>query len=262
MPTDDNTPKLTIGQRKTLKAIIQNHPLVRSDLAKDREILLKECGVAEIRGEMDCKAEPSAFATRLVSELENGIGRRGLPLLPVFLAHFVEQYGETVKDPEKRQALIGMAGDQPREIEMSQNSGTSTPSTKDPQQLTSAEDQKQDPKGDKRTQFLIAFIREAVQAVPAVKWAVGVGGIAAVVALISTPVFGLPPKLAAVGVSVMLVLMVLLVIFAQAAKFKKDLVAPAKVFTWFCLFLFMAASSLLLTSAFFDWPRPLSQLLG
>ena len=249
---DDETPKLTIGQRKTLKAIIQNHPLVRSDLARDREILLKECGVAEIRGEMDCKAEPSAFATRLVSELENGIGRQGLPLLPVFLAHFVEQYGETVKDPEKRQALIGMAGPQPQEIEMSQNSGTSTP----------APGPKKDAQGDKRTQFLMAFIREAVQAVPAVKWAVGVGGIAAVVALISTPVFGLPPKLAAVGVTVMLVLMVLLVIFAQAAKFKKDLVAPAKVFTWFCLFLFMAASSLLLTSAFFDLPRPLSQLLG
>jgi len=116
------------------------------------------------------------------------------------------------------------------------------------------------PNEDDAANFLMTFIREAINAVPAVKWAMGVGGVAAVFALISMPVFGLQPKAAFIGVSVMFIFMGVLVIFARAANFSEELRTPARVFTWFILCLFMVSTTLLLTSAFFGWPRELSTI--
>ena len=59
----------------------------------------------------------------------------------------------------------------------------------------------------------IAFLREAITAVPAVKYALGVGGIVAAIAIIFT--FGIDARIAVIGTIVMLLIMSVLVIFAR-----------------------------------------------
>ena len=105
------------------------------------------------------------------------------------------------------------------------------------------------------------FVREAIKAVPAVKWALGVGGIASVIAIVAA--FGLDVRLAAIGVVVMIPLMTLLVVFARAATLSsRAMRLPALVLAWFVLVAFMAASIGLLTSVFFDRPVPLKHWLS
>lgn len=101
------------------------------------------------------------------------------------------------------------------------------------------------------------FLKQAIKAVPAVKYALGIGGIAATVAIIQS--FTVDLKVAFGGIAVMLVLMGVLVIFARmAALAGPRMLLPALVFTWFTLILFMAASILLFTSIFFKKPLDLS----
>jgi hypothetical protein len=99
------------------------------------------------------------------------------------------------------------------------------------------------------------LLREAVKAVPAVKWALGVGGIASVVAIVAA--FGLDLRVAGFGVVIMIPLMMLLVVFARAATLTgKAMRIPALVLAWFVLIVFMAVSAALVTSVFFDRPVP------
>jgi hypothetical protein len=107
----------------------------------------------------------------------------------------------------------------------------------------------------------ISFLTRALNAVPAVRYALGIGGIIAVIAIAFS--FGISAKVALFGTMIMLILMVVLVIFAAlAAEPTSAFRIPAIVFTWFGLLLFMATSILLLTSVFWASPLNLRSLLG
>ena len=98
------------------------------------------------------------------------------------------------------------------------------------------------------------FLDRAVKAVPAVRYALGVGGVVAVIAIVFS--FGINAKVAIFGTIIMLVLMVVLVLFASLVrKPGASFSLPALIFTWFSLALFMASSFLLFTSAF--WAAPI-----
>lgn len=107
----------------------------------------------------------------------------------------------------------------------------------------------------------LAIIREAIRAVPAVKYALGIGGIIAVIALVFSLQIDL--KVAIFGTVVMLVLMGVLVIFAKMASMRslRFFVGPIRVFTWFVLVLFMMVAFSLFTSVFFKIPVDLQDLL-
>jgi len=99
----------------------------------------------------------------------------------------------------------------------------------------------------------IQFIREASKAVPAIKYAIGIGGIAATISLVYS--FKIDPRVAVIGAIIMLLLMGVLVVFARASSLASEKFAkPALVFTWFTLLLFMAVSIFLVGSVFFKWP--------
>lgn len=106
----------------------------------------------------------------------------------------------------------------------------------------------------------IEVLREAIRAVPAVRYALGVAGILAAVALIGG--FGLDAKTTVFGALGMLMLMVVLVVFARLTKTApRHFVAPMLVLMWSVLLITVASAALLFTAVFFDWPRPLSQIL-
>jgi len=97
----------------------------------------------------------------------------------------------------------------------------------------------------------ISFLREAIRAVPAVKWALGVGGIMAVIAVIYS--FQIDARVAVIGTIIMLVFMTVLVVFARVSALANSAIAlPALVFTWFTLLVFMAVTLSLFTSVFFQ----------
>jgi hypothetical protein len=99
-----------------------------------------------------------------------------------------------------------------------------------------------------------SILKQAIKAVPAVKYALGIGGIVAVIAIVFS--FGISPRVAIFGTVIMLILMVVLLLFASLVRKSGTHVSlPALVFTWFSLLLFMATSVLLFTSAF--WAKPL-----
>lgn len=105
------------------------------------------------------------------------------------------------------------------------------------------------------------LLTRAIRAVPAVKYALGIGGIIAVIAIVSS--FGLGFQVAFFGTIVMLVLMTVLVIFASfAGQPSSSFHAQALVFTWFSLILFMATAVVLFTSVFWGSPVDLRNLLG
>lgn len=107
----------------------------------------------------------------------------------------------------------------------------------------------------------IQTLREATRAVPAVKYALGVGGILATVALLYS--FRIDPRVAFVGTIVVLVLMGVLVVFARMAALSgARLHFPAMVFTWFVLLVFMATTIGIFTSVFFKVPVNLQYWLA
>jgi hypothetical protein len=101
--------------------------------------------------------------------------------------------------------------------------------------------------------FPLQILREAIRAVPAVKYALGVAGVVAVVSIIK--LFGLDLWTAFAGAAVIFVLMIVLVVFARISKFgPTELQLPALVLMWSFLVLMIAATTLLFTSAFWGWP--------
>jgi hypothetical protein len=63
-----------------------------------------------------------------------------------------------------------------------------------------------------------SILKEAIKAVPAVKYALGIGGIIAVIAIISA--FGISFRVALLGAVVMIILMTVLVVFASISPKK------------------------------------------
>jgi hypothetical protein len=106
----------------------------------------------------------------------------------------------------------------------------------------------------------LAILREAIKAVPAVKYALGVAGVASAVALIAS--LGVSPRVSVIGTLVMLLLMVLLVIFARLSSMPSSVFKfPAIAMTWFSLFMMIVVSGLLVSCVFFRQPLDLSAWL-
>ena len=106
----------------------------------------------------------------------------------------------------------------------------------------------------------LPILREAIKAVPSVKWALGVGGLLAVIALVY--MFQLEPRVAFVGLIVLFAFMSILVLFARASALASGAtVWPALIFTWFTLIMFMATTMSLFGSVFFNSPLPLQKWL-
>ncbi len=103
----------------------------------------------------------------------------------------------------------------------------------------------------------IDMLREAIKAVPSVKYALGIGGVASIVAIIIN-LFGLSPTIAIIGTIVVLILMGVLVIFARMTSINSTkMFIPIMSFMWFILIFFMLISLSLFTSIFFRIPLDL-----
>ena len=99
-----------------------------------------------------------------------------------------------------------------------------------------------------------AILKAAITAVPVMKYALAVAGLAAAVA-IATRGFGLDPATATVGALIVIGLMAVLIVLAVAARQSMRLVLPAMALTWAVLVLLVSSSVLLLGSFFFSWPK-------
>jgi hypothetical protein len=98
------------------------------------------------------------------------------------------------------------------------------------------------------------ILKQAIRAVPAVKWALGVAGIIAVIAIVKGGL-KISPLVAVFGTVVMVLLMVLLVVFAKLSVGSAgDFRLPILVLTWASIALTVFAACFLFTSVFFDWP--------
>ena len=105
----------------------------------------------------------------------------------------------------------------------------------------------------------IRVLREAIRAVPALKFALAVAGLGAVVAIVLG--FQLKPAVAVFGVLIVLGLMFLIVVFSgYAAADPARSLGPATVLVWFYTIAIILATTLFATSFFFRWPySPLSK---
>lgn len=99
----------------------------------------------------------------------------------------------------------------------------------------------------------IKILREAILSVPAVKYALGIAGIAAALAIIKTFITDL--RVAVFGIIIMLLLMAVLFLFAKLVAIAgKDLRIALLVLLWSSLTLTIATAVFLFTSVFFNWP--------
>jgi hypothetical protein len=106
----------------------------------------------------------------------------------------------------------------------------------------------------------IQLLREAAGAVPAVRYALGVAGVLAALALGST--LFRSPQAATFGALTMFILMVLMLVFAAASALGDETFRlPALVMTWAILILFIASAAMTLSAIFFDMPKPLTVLI-
>jgi hypothetical protein len=108
---------------------------------------------------------------------------------------------------------------------------------------------------------IIRVLRESIRAVPAVRYALGVSGLIAAVALIQS--FNVGWAVAVFGGIIMLGMMTLLVIFARLSAYgPKFFYWPAIFLTWAFVLLTVGSATLLASSVFFDTPIALRQSLA
>jgi hypothetical protein len=101
-----------------------------------------------------------------------------------------------------------------------------------------------------------SFLTQAIKAVPAVRWALAIGGVLAVPAIVYSWFKTHDIRIAALSLIGMLFLMMVMVIFAKSAGMPGSFFRmPGLIFTWFCLVLFIAISTALFGSIFFDHPH-------
>lgn len=104
-------------------------------------------------------------------------------------------------------------------------------------------------------------LQMAMNAVPAVKYAAGISGIVASIAIISS--FQLDYRIAVFGVVVMMVLMVALFIFSKlTAIANKHLLYPMLIMLWVFILITVLSAILLFTSVFFNYPIQLKNMFG
>jgi hypothetical protein len=118
------------------------------------------------------------------------------------------------------------------------------------------------------------ILQEAIAAVPVVRYAAGITGIAAAIAIIAS--FTLGPAIAVLGVVVMLVLMAALLAFARAAAIDTadraarggaamnggTIPTAGIVMVWVFTLLTCATGVMLFTVTFFGTPRSWRELVG
>lgn len=106
----------------------------------------------------------------------------------------------------------------------------------------------------------IKVLKEAQKSIPAVKYAGGVAGVAAVVAIVAG--FQLDYRIAVFGTIIVLGLMFVLVIFSSfVAHSGPSTLVLASVAAWSFLLLTIATSLFLMTSYFFSWPRAIESYI-
>lgn len=106
----------------------------------------------------------------------------------------------------------------------------------------------------------LQVLQDAQKAVPATRYAAGVAGIAAAVAIVAG--FQLDLRIAVFGTVIVLGLMFVLVVFAAlAAHAGASLVYLALFAAWCFSLLTVATSTMLMTSYFFAWPRSIGSYL-
>lgn len=114
---------------------------------------------------------------------------------------------------------------------------------------------------DRMSTSPIRILKDAQESIPAVRYAAGVAGLAAVVAIVAG--FQLDYRVAVFGTLVVFGLMFVLLIFSSLVSHSGPaLVGPARFAAWSFLVLTVAASLFLMTSYFFSWPRPLGSYVG
>jgi hypothetical protein len=102
-----------------------------------------------------------------------------------------------------------------------------------------------------------ALFLEAYRRLPVLKWALGVAGIGALVAVVLS--FHTSPAVAGFGILIAIGLAGLLFLFAVCTQLKMTAFANLAVaFLWAVTLLSVIAISLVLTSYFFSWPRQFS----
>jgi PDZ domain len=107
----------------------------------------------------------------------------------------------------------------------------------------------------------ITVLREAIRAVPAVKYALGIAGIVSAIAIV-TGGFRIDPRIAVFGTVIMFVLMTVLVLFARLSTTPHHALGIAViVLVWFSLLLTMFTATGLFTSVFFHYPLDLGRWL-
>ena len=266
-----------------LRGILKSHFLIASDDPEDRRALMTACGAGALCDRVGLGKPGERFASELLSKLE-GRGPVGDPGLAVFLDRFLVAYPDDATEEEKAfiRAITGRgnviqkegggetnmtdratAGKTPQSENESDAGGAPPGEPDDPRHAAAGGQTPARTGAWNPLTFARNFLRDAIEAVPAVKYALGVGGLASVVAIVTGRFgLGLDPRFAVVGGVVMIVMMVVLVIFARGTEIVGgSLRLPVMALTWFALLLFMAASTLLLTSVFFMWPLDLKHWL-
>lgn len=105
------------------------------------------------------------------------------------------------------------------------------------------------------------ILNPAIKAIPPVKWALGVAGILAALAL-GVVWFKSPPA-ALVGAGAMIFLMFLLALFGMAVRPGQDVLkSPAVVLTWAVVVLFIFFGCTTFTCVAFRWPRSFPEMVG
>jgi hypothetical protein len=107
--------------------------------------------------------------------------------------------------------------------------------------------------------FLHKVIAHAAKAVPYVKYALGLSGLIALIALVST--YGLSFRVAVWGVIIVLVLMTILFLLSRASKDDSISKGPAQVLIWAIVMAFILTIFSLITSVFFKYPLDLCKWL-
>ncbi|MDP4265067.1 MAG: hypothetical protein Q8941_21240 [Bacteroidota bacterium] len=103
---------------------------------------------------------------------------------------------------------------------------------------------------------LLSVIINATKAVPFVKYALGLSGIIALIALVKA--YGISPRIAFWGTVLTLCLMLILFLFAKLSLSKtKAIHGPAITLMWAIVIIFIATILCLFTSVFFQYPQNL-----
>ena len=97
-------------------------------------------------------------------------------------------------------------------------------------------------------------LKEAIKAVPAVRYALGIAGIVSVIAIVK--IFKIRFEVAVFGTIIIIALMFLLLIFSSLAeqKSKKTLRLQAKIFSWIVLVIVIFIIIILTVDYFTHWP--------